>query len=301
MASPQVENGHTDIANEIVDAMCRVNLTQYESRVLWFIFRKTYGYHKTVDCISYTQFEKGTMLNRWHVARALGLLRMRNMITILKEGQGIQYGFQKDYDSWTPLPHGVTNHDPKPLPNGVMEPLPDGATVGEPPLPDGVIASLPNGVMVEQGEVLPDGVIADDKPLPNGVTKPLPHGVNTKEKKENTTSKEIDCGNHPILGELLKLSGWGSSQLANDVEWLSEFLSEYPEFRESHIRACRDYHSGKRRHTKSQWKSRLRNWMKNERIFSQGGGNGDKRQPVRANQGADRERPRPGHPDYRGG
>jgi len=33
MASPQKENGFTPIANEIIEALCKVNLSPYESRI----------------------------------------------------------------------------------------------------------------------------------------------------------------------------------------------------------------------------------------------------------------------------
>ena len=37
MASPQKEHGYTPIANEIVEALMKINLSACESRVLWFI------------------------------------------------------------------------------------------------------------------------------------------------------------------------------------------------------------------------------------------------------------------------
>jgi hypothetical protein len=67
------------------------------------------------------------------------------------------------------------------------------------------------------------------------------------------------------LEELGKLKGWGKDQAVNDAEWLREFLAEYHDFNISHIRACRDYHSGKPKHNKSLWKTRIRNWMNHEK------------------------------------
>jgi phage replication O-like protein O len=55
MANPQAENGHVDIANEIVEALAKIHLSSYESRVLWTVFRKTYGWHKKEDWITNTQ------------------------------------------------------------------------------------------------------------------------------------------------------------------------------------------------------------------------------------------------------
>lgn len=65
--------------------------------------------------------------------------------------------------------------------------------------------------------------------------------------------------------DLQMLPGWGNSQIKQDEVWLTEFLQEYPEFGHKHLKGCRDYHSSKNKHTKGQWKNRLRNWMEKER------------------------------------
>ena len=52
MANPQLENGYTKVANEILDALVKIRLSPNESRLLWFIIHKTYGWHKKTDRIS---------------------------------------------------------------------------------------------------------------------------------------------------------------------------------------------------------------------------------------------------------
>ncbi|MBA7554707.1 hypothetical protein ES705_47338 [subsurface metagenome] len=64
MANPQRENGHVDIANEIVEALAKTHLSSYESQVLWVIFRKTYGWHKKEDWITNTQISNMTGIKR---------------------------------------------------------------------------------------------------------------------------------------------------------------------------------------------------------------------------------------------
>jgi len=112
--SPQAENGHVDIANELVEALFRFNLSAYESRVLWFIFRQTYGWHKKTDRISYTQFEQ-TGLDRRNIGRTIRKLRNRKIITVAGNGQALEYGIQKDYDLWSPLSKETTVEGAKPL------------------------------------------------------------------------------------------------------------------------------------------------------------------------------------------
>jgi phage replication O-like protein O len=101
MANPQKENGHIGIANEIAEALMKINLSPYESRVLWFLFRKTYGWNKKDDWISLSQFSKCIGIDRRLVHRALKQLSSKEMIVINKDDSyHITYGFQKDYEKW---------------------------------------------------------------------------------------------------------------------------------------------------------------------------------------------------------
>ena len=135
MASPQLENGHIRIANEIVEALYKINLSAYESRLVWFILRKTYGWHKKTDRISYSQFEE-TGIDRRHISRTLYKLENRNFITISREGQYRWYSFQKDFSKWQLLPKEATVENyclfrDKPLPKKATELLPKEATTKE--------------------------------------------------------------------------------------------------------------------------------------------------------------------------
>ena len=99
-ANPQAEDGHVDLANEIVEALAKVNLQAYESRVLWALFRKTYGWHKKTDQISITQFQEITGMDRRHVHRTLSQLIKRKIVARIGNSRIITYGFQKDYTKW---------------------------------------------------------------------------------------------------------------------------------------------------------------------------------------------------------
>ena len=127
-ADPRPEDGHVDIANELVEQLCRVNLTAYESRVLWFIFRKTYGWHKERDRISYSQFEKGTRLTHRHIGRTLRKLEARNMVIGTPLGNSRAYSIQNDYTKWKTVPNEVPNKTVPPgaesLPNKVLKSVP---------------------------------------------------------------------------------------------------------------------------------------------------------------------------------
>jgi len=114
MAKPQKEDGHVDIANEIVEALAKIQLSGYESRVLWIIFRKTYGWHKKEDWITNTQIADMTGIAEAHVSRTIKLLNQKNIVT----KRGKKLSFQKDYDEWIKLPKGDNTHTYKKLPKG---------------------------------------------------------------------------------------------------------------------------------------------------------------------------------------
>jgi len=100
MANPQREDGHVDLANEIVEALAKTYLSSYESQILWAIFRKTYGWHKKMDWITGSQLVKMTAISKSHVSETLKRLIHRNLI--IKNGNKL--GFQKDFEKWEKFP-----------------------------------------------------------------------------------------------------------------------------------------------------------------------------------------------------
>lgn len=100
MGTPQTENGFTRIANEILEALAKVNLSAYESRTVFALWRKTYGFQKKEDRISVSQFQEITGLKRQHQCRSLRELEGRQIITRISDGFINKYRFQKDFTKW---------------------------------------------------------------------------------------------------------------------------------------------------------------------------------------------------------
>jgi phage replication O-like protein O len=108
VSSPQLENGYTRIANELLEALAKVKLLQHESRVLFLILRQTYGREgKKFDRIALSQIAEATGLDRGNAGRALRSLKKKNMII---ERSGL-IGLQKDYEQWEGWP-GVSAETP---------------------------------------------------------------------------------------------------------------------------------------------------------------------------------------------
>lgn len=104
MADVQIEDGYTKIANELLEAISKVNLSSYELRIIMAIMRKTYGYSKKQDYISLSQLEDITGIKSCHVCRTLKKLKEKNMLV----GNGHCHGIQKDYELWTITQTGNT-------------------------------------------------------------------------------------------------------------------------------------------------------------------------------------------------
>lgn len=140
MANPQKENGFTPIANELVCQFAKTYMSSRESQIVWAIIRKTYGYQKKTDKISFSQLELLTGIDRRHIAPALKRLIERRILTRYAEGKSVFYGIQEYYDQWDKLlPKSVTVNNITENGNGL--------------LPNPVTKSLPNSVNTKERKV----------------------------------------------------------------------------------------------------------------------------------------------------
>lgn len=118
--NPQIENGHTDIANEIMDALAKIRIPGEARQVLDFILRKTYGWHKKEDHISLSQFINGTGMKKSAIYKAIKKLKTMNLIGTKKDtGFNTSYWFNKNYNLWKRVPKKDTV--PKKVPRGTKK------------------------------------------------------------------------------------------------------------------------------------------------------------------------------------
>ncbi len=100
MSNPQLEDGYTKIANELIEALFRIRLSGREYAIILCVIRKTYGFNKKEDWISYGKFEKFTGLTRSCVYRAIeGLVAKKLLVADKQLGQTI-YSLNKRYLEW---------------------------------------------------------------------------------------------------------------------------------------------------------------------------------------------------------
>lgn len=107
-ANPQLEDGYTKIADELLEALPSARLSGGEFRIVLAIIRKTYGFGKKMDRISLSQFETMTGIPRKRCHKLLGELVTKNVILRNGEERRISYGPQKDYTLWPMSPRKRT-------------------------------------------------------------------------------------------------------------------------------------------------------------------------------------------------
>lgn len=133
MASPQLERGHTRIADELFEAMIRFDFSKRQYKVLLAVIRKTYGYQKKADVISSGQLAELTGLHSPHCRAAVQELVAIGVLRVEKVGQYQRIELIKDYEQWGSKPPrkvemlgapGAASSEPVPKQYGSAPPVP---------------------------------------------------------------------------------------------------------------------------------------------------------------------------------
>lgn len=122
MASPQLKNGYTRIANEILLQIMRVNLNGTQFRIVMAIWRYTYGYKGRKEHeMPLSLIASLINASRSQVNRELADLIERQIISSSGIGPsgGRVLGFNKDYEKWDSEPSGAA---PAKAPKQVKKP-----------------------------------------------------------------------------------------------------------------------------------------------------------------------------------
>lgn len=105
----QINNGnYTRIHNRILEELAKLQLSGHESRIIFALWRKTYGWQKKVDWISTDQFRKLTRLNKVRISETIARLKKRNLVTENRKSNRLMYGFNKHFTTWKKLQKNVT-------------------------------------------------------------------------------------------------------------------------------------------------------------------------------------------------
>ena len=103
MANPQCENGYFKVANELAEAFARSPFNGREFRILLAILRRTYGFNKKADMISFSQLAQDTGLDRRNVIIVINGLVSKMTLVTSENGKNkpLTYQINKNYDDWS--------------------------------------------------------------------------------------------------------------------------------------------------------------------------------------------------------
>ena len=100
IASPQLENGHTRIANELLEAIVKYPFCAIELKIVLFIIRGTYGWRKKTAIFSYGVIAKSVKSDIRYIKRLMNRLIQDKVLIKEKSKQQNCFGLNKDYKSW---------------------------------------------------------------------------------------------------------------------------------------------------------------------------------------------------------
>lgn len=233
MASPDIKNGYTSIANELLDALILFDLTKRQYKVLLAIIRKTYGWNRKTDDISSSQIAEMTGLTSTHCRATTRELSAIGIIEVNKGRYGQMITLVKDYETWGGLKQARPKTGRKQAQNGPAGRPETGRAVG----PKQAGGEAQNGPYKIQ---LPKDTT--QKPLPKdasgcgGDELIYPKGLNQSEKDQARTLVQT-CNGHAqdVLDELtglmqaqkIKVSTIGCLRSLVKAERSGEFTLEY--------------------------------------------------------------------------
>ncbi len=102
MASPQVENGHTRIANELLEAVFKYINNPTWLRLMLLIVRLTYGWQRKEVVSNLKSFSKILGLTEEYIKTSLIEMELEKMIAIeFKNAREFKVSIKKDYEQWS--------------------------------------------------------------------------------------------------------------------------------------------------------------------------------------------------------
>jgi phage replication O-like protein O len=101
LADVQLENGYTRIANDILEHMATVKLSPTQYRIIFLVWRCTYGFRKKEHEMSLSYISEATGLDKRNIRRELKSLEDKKIIhQNIKNGSYRKISFNKNYDEW---------------------------------------------------------------------------------------------------------------------------------------------------------------------------------------------------------
>lgn len=113
MANPQKENGHTQISNELFEAILRSDFSLRELKIIFCVIRFTYGFSRKAAELSSRFISNATSIKPNHIFTTIKDLINKNVLLNLtsKVGSTRKYQLNKDYDMWLSKSQNSISHE----------------------------------------------------------------------------------------------------------------------------------------------------------------------------------------------
>ncbi len=102
MANPQKENGHTQISNELFEAILRSDFSLRELKIIFCVIRFTYGFSRKTAELSSRFISNATSIKSNHIFTTIKNLINKNVLLNKTDKSGVirKYQLNKDYEIW---------------------------------------------------------------------------------------------------------------------------------------------------------------------------------------------------------
>lgn len=103
MEGPQLEDGYTRVANEILEQVARRKFNATQLRIIMIIWRYTYGYRRKDHDFALTFLQQLTSLPASTVKREVGLLIKSQVLIVTQKETSVlprRLSFNKHYEQW---------------------------------------------------------------------------------------------------------------------------------------------------------------------------------------------------------
>lgn len=116
---PQLEDGYTKIANELLEAFAKIRLRGQEAQIVHAVMRKTYGFNKKSDAISFGQLSEATGINRRKVIMLVQSLVSKKVLGSAHNGtrNPSTIWINKHYSEWLHSAHKGTSAQKDTIPS----------------------------------------------------------------------------------------------------------------------------------------------------------------------------------------
>jgi phage replication O-like protein O len=97
---PQLEDGYTRVANEILEKIAKTKLNGTQFRILMIVWRSTYGWNKKEYSLSLTYLANATEINKQQIKREVDSMIDRNILVVTTEStytSSREIAFNKNY------------------------------------------------------------------------------------------------------------------------------------------------------------------------------------------------------------